>query len=76
MHPNFNKTQENVFNRRNGELKMFLNATNDVKYTEPPNHVQINAVFLDLRYIPLDDLRADVLPQHDNYDGKRTSYTS
>ena len=21
MHPNFNKTQENVFNRRNGELK-------------------------------------------------------
>lgn len=53
---------------------MLLNATNDiVKCTEPPKHVQMNAVFLiDLRYIPLDDLRADGLPQYDNYDGKRT----
>ena len=39
---------------------MLLNATNDiVKCTEPPKHVQMNAMFLiDLRYIPLDDLRA------------------
>lgn len=59
-----------------GMVKMFFNATNDVKCTEPPKHVRINAVFLDLRYIPLDDLGADGLPQYDNYDGKQTSYTS
>ena len=57
-----------------GMVKMLLNATNDnVNCTEPPKHVQMNAVFLiDLRYIPLDDLRADRLPQYDNYDGKWT----
>ena len=57
-----------------GMVKMLLNATNDiVKCTEPPKHVQMNAVFLiDLRYIPLDDLRADGLSQYYNYDGRRT----
>ena len=57
-----------------GMVQMLFKATNDnVKCTEPPKQVQMNAVFLiDLRYIPLDDLRADGLPQYDNYDGKRT----
>ena len=47
-----------------GMVKMLLNTTNDnVKCTEPPKHVQMNAVFLiDLRYIPVDDLRAKGLP--------------
>ena len=51
-----------------------LNATNDnVKCTEPPKHVHINIAFLiNLRYITLDDLRADGLLQYDNYDSKRT----
>lgn len=54
--------------------KVLLSETNDnVKCTEPPKHVQMNAAFLmDLRYIPFDELRAYGLPQYDNYDGKRT----
>ena len=54
-------------------VQVLFSATNDdVKCTEPPKQVQMNAVFLvDLRYIPLDDLRADGLPQYDSYDGKR-----
>ncbi|KAL9953121.1 hypothetical protein ACROYT_G040483 [Oculina patagonica] len=57
-----------------GMVQMLFNATNDdVKCREPPKQVQMNAVFLiDLRYIPLDDLRADGLPQYDTYGGKRT----
>ena len=55
-------------------VQVLFSATNDdVKCTEPPKQVQMNAVFLvDLRYIPLDDLRADGLPQYDSYNGKRT----
>ena len=55
-------------------VQILFNATNDaVKCTECPKQVQMNAVFLiDLRCIPLDYLRADGLPQYDNYDGKRT----
>ena len=54
--------------------KVLLSETNDnVKCTEPPKHVQMNAAFLmDLRYIPFDELRAYGLPQYNNYDGKRT----
>lgn len=62
-----------------GMVKMLLNTTNNnVKCNEPPKHVQMNSMFLilisiiDLRYIHLDDLRANGLPQYDNYDGKRT----
>lgn len=53
---------------------MLFNATNDdVKCREPPKQVQMDAVFLiDLRLVPLDDLRADGLPQYDSYGGKRT----
>lgn len=48
---------------------MLFNATNDdVKCREPPKQVQMDAVFLiDLRFVPLDDLRADGLPQYDSY---------
>ena len=57
-----------------GIVQMLFNATNDdVKCREPPKQVQMDAVFLiDLRFVPLDDLRADGLPQYDSYGGKRT----
>ncbi|XP_068675405.1 uncharacterized protein [Montipora foliosa] len=69
-----------IFTRRKttftteGMVQLLFNATNDaLKCIECPKQVQMNAVFLiDLRRIPLDDLRADGLPQYDNYDGKRT----
>ena len=53
---------------------MLFNATNDdVKWRKPLKQVQMDAVFLiDLRFVPLDDLRADGLPQYDSYGGKRT----
>ena len=53
---------------------MLFNATNDdVKCREPPKQVQMDAVFLiDLRFVPMHDLRADGLPQYDSYGGKRT----
>ena len=55
-------------------MQMLFNATNDdVKCREPPKQVQMDAVFLiDLRFVPIDDLRADGLPQYDSYGGKRT----
>jgi len=52
---------------------MFTWTNDDVKSTEPPKQVQMNAFpLLDLRYIPLDDLRADGLLLYDSYNGKRT----
>ncbi|XP_068683675.1 uncharacterized protein [Montipora foliosa] len=69
-----------IFTRRKttftteGMVQLLFNATNDaLKCIECPKQVQMNAVFpIDLRRIPLDDLRPDGLPQYDNYDGKRT----
>ena len=53
---------------------MLFNATNDdVKSREPPKQVQMDAVFLiDPRFVPLNDLKADGLPQYDSYGGKQT----
>ena len=55
-------------------VRMLFDATdNGLKCTAQPKQVQMNAVFLvDLRYISLDDLRADGLPQYDSYGEKRT----
>jgi hypothetical protein len=55
-------------------VRLLFDATDDaLKCTAQPKQVQMNAIFLiDLRYIPLDDLRADGLPQYDSYGGKRT----
>ena len=57
-----------------GMVHLLFNATNDaLKCIECPKQIQMNAVFLiDLRRILLDNLRADGLPQYDNYNGKRT----
>ena len=54
-------------------VRLLFEATDDgSKCTAQPKQDQMNAVFLvDLRYIPLEDLRADGLPQYDSYGGKR-----